>query len=73
MGPSGCGKTTLLRLINGLIPTDDGTVRVMGAAPEPGPDLAMVFHWRPADMDPMSVGELMDWRERARERYERDE
>ncbi len=36
-------------------------------------DLAMVFHWRPADMDPMSVGELMDWRERLRERYERDE
>lgn len=36
-------------------------------------DLAMVFHWRPADMDPMTVGELMEWRERARERYERQE
>ncbi|MHA6728831.1 ABC transporter ATP-binding protein [Devosia sp. A369] len=43
VGPSGCGKTTLLRLINGLIAVDDGTVRVRGAAPEPGPDLAMVF------------------------------
>ena len=33
-------------------------------------DLAMVFHWRPADMDPMDLAELMEWRERARERYE---
>ena len=36
-------------------------------------DLALVFLWRPADMDPMAVGELMTWRERARERYERQE
>ena len=36
-------------------------------------DLALVFHWRPADMDPMAVGELMGWREQARERYERQE
>ena len=36
-------------------------------------DLALVLHWRPADMDPMAVGELMTWRERARERYERQE
>lgn len=43
VGPSGCGKTTLLRIINGLTPADEGTVRVLGAAPEPGPDLAMVF------------------------------
>jgi NitT/TauT family transport system ATP-binding protein len=43
VGPSGCGKTTLLRLINGLIPADEGEVRVEGAAPVPGPDLAMVF------------------------------
>lgn len=33
-------------------------------------DMAMVFHWRPADMADMSVAELMEWRERARERYE---
>ena len=33
-------------------------------------DLAMVFHWRPADMDPMDLAELMEWRERARARYE---
>ena len=43
VGPSGCGKTTLLRIINGLITPDEGEVRVMGHAPEPGPDLAMVF------------------------------
>lgn len=36
-------------------------------------DLALVFHWRPADMDPMSVAELMEWRERARVRTEREE
>src|SRR5689334_3997344 len=43
VGPSGCGKTTLLRIINGLIEVDEGQVRVMGAPPHPGPDLAMVF------------------------------
>ncbi len=31
-------------------------------------DLAAVFHWRPADMDPMGLQELMEWRERARQR-----
>lgn len=36
-------------------------------------DLALVFHWRPADMDCMSVAELMEWRERARLRTEREE
>jgi NitT/TauT family transport system ATP-binding protein len=43
VGPSGCGKTTLLRLIDGLIEADEGEVRVDGAPPAPGPDLAMVF------------------------------
>nr|WP_204374493.1 GpE family phage tail protein [Halolamina pelagica] len=33
-------------------------------------DLAMVFHWGPAEMDPMPLEELMDWRERARRRAE---
>lgn len=36
-------------------------------------DLAMVFHWRPGDMEDMSVAELMQWRERARERYEKQD
>jgi hypothetical protein len=33
-------------------------------------DLAAVFHWRPSDMDHMDPGELMEWRERARVRFE---
>jgi len=32
-------------------------------------DLALVFHWRPTDMEGMAIGELMDWREAARKRY----
>ncbi|MEG3089756.1 GpE family phage tail protein [Sphingomonas sp. PB4P5] len=31
-------------------------------------DLATVFHWSPAVMDPMSVNELMGWRMRAAKR-----
>ena len=30
VGPSGCGKSTMLRLINGLIAPDSGSVRVRG-------------------------------------------
>jgi hypothetical protein len=36
-------------------------------------DVALVFNWTPAVMDGMAVSELMDWRERARVRYERNE
>ncbi|WP_176039526.1 GpE family phage tail protein [Burkholderia stabilis] len=36
-------------------------------------DVALVFHWTPVVMDALSVSELMDWRERARVRYERNE
>ncbi|WP_395317244.1 GpE family phage tail protein [Variovorax sp. UC74_104] len=32
-------------------------------------DLALVFHWRPQDMDGLPLAELMDWREAARKRY----
>ncbi len=31
-------------------------------------DVAVIFHWSPADMDRMSLSELMEWRERARVR-----
>lgn len=31
-------------------------------------DVAVVFHWAPADMDQFPLKELMDWRERARVR-----
>ncbi|MCP1605733.1 Phage P2 GpE [Pseudomonas citronellolis] len=35
-------------------------------------DLAVVFHWAPADMDRLPVSELMEWRERARQRSSSD-
>lgn len=43
LGPSGCGKTTLLRLVNGLLTPDAGTVLVDGKPPTPGPDMGFVF------------------------------
>lgn len=33
-------------------------------------DIATVFHWGPEQMAPMELGELADWRERARIRHE---
>jgi len=35
-------------------------------------DIALVFHWPPSVMDAMSVSELMTWRERAAERWEKE-
>ncbi|MCP1508263.1 hypothetical protein J2Y83_004236 [Pseudomonas marginalis] len=35
-------------------------------------DLAVVFHWTPADMDQLGLQELMEWRERARVRSSTD-
>lgn len=43
VGPSGCGKTTLLRVANGLIIPDEGTVRVGGKPPVPGAGMGFVF------------------------------
>ena len=43
VGPSGCGKTTLLRLVDGLIQPQRGTVQVLGAPPKPGPEMGFVF------------------------------
>ena len=43
LGPSGCGKTTLLRMVNGLIQPDRGSIRIAGAPPRPGPQTSFVF------------------------------
>src|ERR671923_990952 len=44
IGPSGCGKTTLLRIIAGLIPYNQGEVSVdRRPVIGPGPDRAVVF------------------------------
>lgn len=43
IGPSGCGKTTLLRMANGLIRPDSGSVLLSGSPPRPGPGAGFVF------------------------------
>ncbi len=44
VGPSGCGKTTFLRILDGLIPRDSGTILLDGEAViKPGPDKGFVF------------------------------
>lgn len=44
LGPSGCGKTTLLRILDGLIAADDGTIEFDGKAiAGPPRQAAMVF------------------------------
>ncbi len=44
VGPSGCGKTTLLKILAGLIPKSEGTVRIAGTdVLRPIPEVGMVF------------------------------
>ena len=51
LGPSGCGKSTLLRLISGLSPASDGTLRVNGMTPENAREL-MSFIFQDATLLP---------------------
>jgi len=44
VGPSGCGKTTLINIVAGLMPYDEGEVAIDGARVDgPGTDRAVVF------------------------------
>jgi NitT/TauT family transport system ATP-binding protein len=44
VGPSGCGKTTFLRILDGLIPHDEGQILLDGLTViNPGPDKGFVF------------------------------
>jgi NitT/TauT family transport system ATP-binding protein len=44
VGPSGCGKTTLLKILAGLSPKTEGTVRISGTdVSRPLPEVGMVF------------------------------
>jgi NitT/TauT family transport system ATP-binding protein len=44
VGPSGCGKTTLLNIVAGLLPYEEGTLTIGGEKVSgPGPNRSMVF------------------------------
>src|SRR2546428_13555720 len=48
VGPSGCGKTTFLRILDGLIPHDDGDILHNGRTSfKPGPHRGVVSQQPP--------------------------
>jgi NitT/TauT family transport system ATP-binding protein len=58
LGPSGCGKSTLLKLVSGLSPVSEGTVRVNGMTPENARELisfifqdATLLPWRTVEQN----------------------
>jgi len=61
LGPNGSGKTTLIKLANGLLTPDEGTIRICGN--EPGKETKAVVSYLPDKMMLpawMSVSNLMD-------------
>ena len=62
LGPNGSGKTTLIKLANGLLTADDGTITVCGMLPGKGthalvsylPERAVLPEW-------MSVTQILDF------------
>jgi NitT/TauT family transport system ATP-binding protein len=51
LGPSGCGKSTLLKLVSGLSPVSEGSVRVNGMMPENAREM-MSFIFQDATLMP---------------------
>jgi NitT/TauT family transport system ATP-binding protein len=58
LGPSGCGKSTLLKLVSGLSPVSEGSVRVNGTTPESARELvsfifqdATLMPWRTVEQN----------------------
>lgn len=78
VGPSGCGKTTLLNLLAGLVPLQQGSIDVAGKPPKAGrSDVAYMlardclFPWRSALNNVMLAGEFRSVRKAERERRAR--
>jgi len=74
VGPSGCGKTTLLRILDGLLDADAGSILLDGRPVRaPGPDRGFVFQadsllpWRTA-LDNIGFGLEIQGRDRAASR-----
>ncbi|HUX45538.1 MAG TPA: ABC transporter ATP-binding protein [Terracidiphilus sp.] len=71
LGPSGCGKSTLLRIVSGLSPVSEGSVRVNGMTPEDARELmsfifqdATLLPWRTVEQN-VGLGLELEYAARA--------